>query len=207
MAKVTAVKGSKNKNRVNIFIDGELAFTVNRDVVLSAGLRSGVQLNENQINALKESEIFQRCINSALNYLNYRPRSEAEVRRRLYRGGFHKELIDTVIEKLKSQSLLDDLEFAKYWRDNRNNYNPRSRTLLKQELRQKGINSDIANEIAQEQDDEESAYRAALKKKRSLANPEFEDFRNKLFGYLKWRGFNYGIMYRICERMWKEQNR
>lgn len=204
MAKVTAVKGSKNKKRVNVFIDGTLAFTVTWDVAVSAGLRSGILLSQDQIDALKESETFQRCIDVALNYLSYRPRSETEVRRRLYKHRFKRELMDIVVDKLKKQSLLNDVEFAKYWRDNRNNNNPRSRLLLKKELRQKGVSSDIINEVVQEVDEEESAYRAALKKKRTLSSLEFEDFRSKLFGYLKWRGFGYGIMDRVCDRLWHE---
>ena len=53
--------------------------------------------------------------NTALRLLTHRPRSEAEVRRRLQER-FTNEIIDRTLSDLRRQGLLDDAVFAREWR-------------------------------------------------------------------------------------------
>ena len=58
---------------------------------------------------------FRATYDAALHLLSYRPRSEAEVRRRLARR-YSIELIERVIAMLREHHYLDDAAFAGYWR-------------------------------------------------------------------------------------------
>ena len=204
MSKITAIRaGRRRGKRANVFLDGGFAFSLEAEVAIREGLQVGQELSANQIEALTRSDCFHRCLNTAANYLGYRPRSEFELRERLQRRGFNGDSVDAVLAKLKEQGLVDDMAFAQFWRDNRQSFSPRSQWLTKLELRQKGVAADIIDQVVDVADDE-SAYRAALSKARSLSPSDYQSFRRRLGEYLKRRGFGYGVINHTVERVWQE---
>jgi regulatory protein len=204
MKKVTAVRSGKRGKRVNIFLDEKFAFSLEAEVALKEGLKAEQALSEDEIEALKKADLFQRCLNAAFHFLSYRPRSEAELRQRLGKRGFDGDNVAAVLARLKEQGLVDDLAFAQFWKDNRESFRPRSQWLTRLELRQKGVSEDIINRVAAEVDDEDSAYRAALSKARRLPTADYDGFRRRLGQYLKRRGFGYGLIKPTVERVWQE---
>jgi regulatory protein len=149
----------------------------------------------------------QRCFNAALRYLDYRPRSEAELRERLKRRGFDGDSVEATILKLREQGLVDDFAFAQFWKDNRQSFRPRSRWLTSLELRQKGVAKAVIEQVVADVDDEDSAYRAALSRANRLPGSDYQGFRHYLGEYLKRRGFGYGVINHTVERLWQEQRR
>jgi len=128
--KITALRAGRGQGkRINIFLEGKFAFSLEAEVALKEKLRVGQELSESQIEALARSDRFQRCLNAAARYLGYRPRSEAELRERLHQRGFGDDNINAVLELLKEQGLIDDVAFARFWSDSRKSFNPRSRWL------------------------------------------------------------------------------
>jgi regulatory protein len=201
MKKVTAIRSGK---RVNIFLDEKFAFSLEAEVAIKEGLRTEQELSEGDIDALTKADLFQRCLNAAYHYLSYRPRSQAELRERLNKRGFDGDSVATVLTKLKAQGLVDDLAFAEFWKDNRQSFRPRSQWLTRRELRQKGVSEDIISRVVAQVDDEDSAYRAALTKARSLPTADYDGFRRRLGQFLQRRGFNYGLIKPTVERVWQE---
>ena len=209
MGKITAIRvgrrgGKRGGKRVNVFLDGRFGFSLEAEVVVKEGLQVGQELSANQIEALARSDHFHRCLNAAAHYLSYRPRSESEIRERLHRRGFDDESVEAVIAKLKEQGLVDDIAFAQFWKDNRESFSPRSQWLTKLELRQKGVASDIIDQVVDGVDDADSAYRAALSKARSLPLSDYQGFGRRLGEYLKRRGFGYGVINHTIQRIWQE---
>ena len=206
MRKITALRAGGNRaKRVNIFLDGKFAFSLEAEVVAKEGLQVEQVLSADQIEALVRSDHFQRCLSAAFHYLSYRPRSESELRERLTQRSFASDTQEAVITRLKGQGLVDDMAFAQFWKDNRESFSPRSRWLTKLELRQKGVASNIIDQVAEAVDDSDSAYRAALSKARSLPQFDYQSFRRRLGGYLKRRGFSYGVISHTVERLWQDQ--
>ena len=206
MSRITALRIRKGRgNRVNLFLDDRFVFSLEADVVVKEGLQIGQELSANQLEALAKSDHFHRCLNAAIRYLSYRPRSRSEVRRRLQQKGFDNDTIEAVIAKLKDQGLIDDIDFAQFWKENRDSFSPRSQWLTKLELKQKGVADDIIDQVVKTIDDEDSAYRAALSKARSLPRSDYQGFRRRLGEYLKRRGFGYGAINHTIERLWQEE--
>ena len=205
MAKITALRvGRGQRKRVNVSLDGRFAFSLEAEVAIKEGLQVGQELSTSQIEALARSDHFHRCLNAANHYLSYRPRSESELRERLHQRGFNGDSVEAVLAKLKEQGLVDDMAFAQFWKGNRESFSPRSQWLTKLELRQKGVANNIIDQIADTIDDEDSAYRAALSKARSLSLSDYQSFRRRLADYLKRRGFGYGVINHTVERLWQE---
>ena len=206
MVKVTGLRAGRSRvKRVNVFLDGRMAFSLEAEVALRENLRVGQELSDSQIEALARSDCFQRCLNAAALYLSYRPRSEAELRERLRRRGFDDRSVATVLERLKEQGLVDDVAFAEFWRDSRKHFSPRSRWLTGLEMRQKGVPEDIIAQTVDTVDDDDSAYQAAVAKLRSLSQTDYQGFRRRLGGYLRRRGFSYGVINDTLRRIWQEQ--
>ena len=206
MSRITAIRIQKGRGKkVNIFLDGKFAFNLKAEVALKEGLNIDQELSANQVEALTGSDHFHRCLDAAVHYLSYRPRSESEIRQRLHRRGFDNDSIEATIARLKEQGLVDDMAFAQFWKDNRQSFSPRSRWLTRSELRQKGVADDITDKVVVEVDDTDSAYRAALSKARSLSASDYQSFSRRVSEYLKRRGFGYEVINQTIGRLWRER--
>jgi regulatory protein len=206
MPKVTALRAGRGRGkRTNIFLDGKFAFSLEAEVTVKERLQVEQTLSAEHIEALARSDRFQRCLNAAVRFLSYRPRSESELRERLHQRGFDGDTPEAVITRLKEQGLVDDTAFAQFWKDNRQSFSPRSRWLTRLELRHKGVADDTIDQVVAAIDDDDSAYRAALTKAQRLPRSDYQGFRRRLGEYLKRRGFSYGVIDHTVERLWQEQ--
>ena len=203
MSKITAIKVQrKNRERVNIYLDGEFAFGLTR--IVAGWLQIGQELDEKKIEALKADDEREQAYIRALNYLSYRPRSIKEVEQNLRKYNVPETLIPETIERLKKNNFVNDEQFAKEWIENRSTFRPRGKRALELELRQKGIEHEDIQEVLDELVDEESlAYQAGLKKAKKLANLEWQDFRRKLGAFLARRGFPYSVISPLLGPLWK----
>lgn len=205
MSKITRlVMQKKQSRRINVFLDGEFAFSLEREVAVKACLRVGQELTAEETLELTGRDRYTKCYNAACRFLSFRPRSEQEVRQRLQQHGYDEGIIDQTIARLKELRLINDTEFARLWTDNRDELSPRSRRLIKLELRQKGLSRDIIEQAVGSLDEDAAAYRAALKKAKSLPADDYKLFRERMAAYLGRRGFGYETLNNTIKRIWKE---
>ena len=206
MAKITALRSGKGRSKqANVSLDGKYPFSLEAEVALREGLKVGQELSDGQIEALKKANNYQRCYDAAARYLSYRPRSEYEMRRQLSKHHFDDDCIEAVLSKLKEQDLVDDNAFAKFWRDNRQSFSPRSQWLTRLELKQKGVPGEIIDQVVNIINDDDNAYRAAKSRAHSLKVSDYHSFRHRLGEYLRRRGFGYGVITRTIELLWQER--
>jgi regulatory protein len=206
MRTVTDIKPQRrSRNRANIFLNGSFAFSVGKTVIEERGIYPGQELTDSQIAELADGDSLDRCREAALRLLNYRPRSQSELRARLTRR-FTKETVGEVILQLEAKHLIDDAAFATFWRDNRESLNPRSKRLIRLELSRKGVAPEVIAEVLENVDDEESAYRVAQKKERTLPNDDYEAFKRNLAPSLRRRGFGFETTNRAIKRLWEESH-
>lgn len=202
MKTITALKAQKNPDRVSVFLDDEFAFGLYR--IVAARLRVGQELSEEKVHQLEEKEGIEKAYQRALNYLSYRVRSESEVRQNLRKHDTPDIVIAEVLERLRRNHLVDDTHFAESWVENRSTFRPRGRRALRYELRRKGVQRQIIDEVLQDLDEEELAYRAANKKFRRYRKLEWPEFRKKMLAYLSRRGFNYYVSAQAVQQVWDE---
>ena len=200
---ITALKVQEhNRERVNVYLDGEFAFGLAR--IVAAWLQVGQDLSDEKMAALLAEDGQEKAYQQALEFLSYRPRSEAEVQKNLRDHVIPEAVIAETIERLQRNGLVDDSAFAQAWVENRNTFRPRSRRALAAELRQKGLSSEIIAESLQAVDEEALAYQMALKQVRKLQDLKWPEFRRKLTGQLARRGFAYDTIASAVERVWAE---
>jgi len=202
---ITAIEAQKNRRgRVSVFLDGDFTFSLSLAVADEARLHQGQTLSPLDIEKLRNAEQSEGSLDKALRYLSPRPRSEVEIKNRLRRSGFSDEIIQQVLTKLREQGLADDTAFARFWREDRERFRPRSRRLLALELRQKGVSQETINEAIAGVDDELNAYQAAQKKARALEALDRLSFGKILGTFLQRRGFGYEVINHTINRLWQE---
>jgi regulatory protein len=92
-------------------------------------------------------EDLAEVLDAAARFLEARPRSVAEVRRRLTTQGYRTELVDAVLERLTELGYLDDEAFATAWVESRDRARPRGEHALRRELGLKGVDRTLVDAI------------------------------------------------------------
>lgn len=194
---VTSIEAQKHATtRYSIFLDGEFAFGIGRDLLLESGLAKGEHLDQERLDAILARDAIDRAIATAMRALDQRMQSSRELRTRLMRKGFDAETIDRALEKLSDYGYLNDERFAELWIENRLAHRPRGKRMLEQELRQKGIERQVVDETvaAMDIDDRAAALELARKRLKSVHGLPIEEQKKKLTGILARRGFDYGVI-------------
>ena len=201
---VTALTAQKkNPNRINVFLDGEFAFGLSR--IVAAWLRIGALLTDEKIAQLQQQDSLEIATQRAIDLLSYRPRAEAEIRKRLSESGFGSAEIEEVLGRLREAGLVSDANFARAWADNRTTFRPRSHRMVAAELRQKGVADEtIEQALSELPDDADLAYQTAARYARRLDGLDWEDFRKKMSGHLGRKGYTYDVVAEVTRRIWNE---
>ena len=191
---ITAIRVQKHDpGRLNIELDGEFAFGLSR--MTAAWLKVGDKISESKAAALQKSDASEAAYQKATRLLDYRPRTEMEIRQKLQQKGFEAEEIESVVRRLKNANLVADEQFARMWIENRNESHPRSRRMIRYELRNKGISEQIIdNALTESEQDSELAMKAASRYARRLNSVDRQAFQKRLSAYLARRGFSYGTI-------------
>ena len=92
----------------------------------------------------------REVLDAAARVLEARPRSIAEVRRRLVTAGYPPALVEESITRLLALGYLDDEAFARSWVESRDRSSPRGEHALRRELGQKGVERAVADGILAE---------------------------------------------------------
>jgi regulatory protein len=201
---ITDIKAQKkNKNRVSVYLGGEYGFSLG--FLVAAPLGRGDTLSDQEIEELLTRDAEETAYDRTLKYLAYRPRSSAEVVRYLSQKGVAPKVRDLVLDRLRGAGLVDDNAFAQFWVENRESFRPQGRRLLRQELRQKGISEGLIDEVLSGVEEDRSAYAAAVQRAVRYAHLEDEAFREKMYGYLRRRGFDYEVVAETTARLLTER--
>ena len=204
--RVSAIEKQERRRRYNVFVNGEFAMALEPEVLASSGLKLDEPVTAERLRELSVEDLRKRALDGAFRLLATRPRSEQEIRDRLVRRGLPHDVIVHTLGRLKEYGYVNDTEFARFWVEARSGANPRGRYVVRRELRQKGVDQDTSEEALEGLTEERSARKAARKKLASLRGLEYQEFRNRLSGYLARRGFGWDVIKPVVNDAWKEQH-
>lgn len=199
--KITSVSvQARDKNRVNVSVDGKYRFSLDIMQVADLGVKPGRELTEKELTRLEEESQFGKVYTRTLEYALMRPRSQREVRDYLYRKtrdtrtktgsvkrGISKQLTERVFDKLVEKGYIDDEKFARFWVENRNVRRGSSMRKIFSELMAKGVDKAIIEGVLSETDrtDHEELNKIIARKINQY------DDEQKLIAYLARQGFRY----------------
>jgi len=187
MPEITRVR--VRRGRVRIFVDGEFWAEIDADVAVERGLREGVALGFEELEAARVAGERALAMNRALHFLGYRARSRREVRDRLRRYGYGEETVGRVIGRLEELGYLDDEEFARTAaREKARRYGPRR---VSADLRRSGVDAELAQDVVEEEFAERSEVEAARSAAARRYNSGGSDAESRrVYGFLMRRGYS-----------------
>lgn len=192
---------SRHPSRLNIFVDGELAFVLDVSILSERRIDVGQHLSEGEAHDLVLAEEIRTATEAAVRLVAHRSRSEFELRGRLARKGYSPESVNAAIGKMREWKYVDDQEFARQWVASRESHRPRSSRLMKRELTSKGVDTDTAERIVDEAHIDDYAIALDLAR-RWLPRVEKQDMvtrRRRLAGYLQRRGFGWEVVRKVLD--------
>jgi regulatory protein len=138
-----------------------------------------------------------KVLEAALRFLEARQRSAEEVRRRLLLHGYRADLVDGTLTRLMELGIVDDAAFAQAWVESRDRAHPRGQRALRAELRKKGIDRQVVDEVievretAQPDVDAAAAARILERHASALARvPDPRARRQRAYALLARNGFD-----------------
>lgn len=199
--KITGISvQQKDKNRVNVMVDGKYRFSLDMFQVAELGIRVGKEYTDDELTQLETESRFGKAYTRALEYCLMRPHSSKEVRDYLYRKtrdtrtktgdikkGLPPEITARVFDRLVEKGYVNDEKFARYWVENRSLNKGVSKRKLQVELRTKGVEPSITDRLLAEspRSDEEELQKIITKKRRRYPDEQ------KFMQYLARQGFSY----------------
>lgn len=199
--KITSISvQQRDKNRVNLSVDGKYKFSLDLSQVVELGIKIGNEYSETELADLENESQFGKLYMRALEYSLMRPHSERELSDYLYKKtrdtrtktgaikkGVSKQLTERVFKRITEKGYVNDFNFAKYWIENRQLRKGISRRKLQSELAGKGISQSIVSTLLSESErSDEDEIQKIIQKKASKYDDE-----QKLISYLARQGFSY----------------
>ncbi len=92
-------------------------------------------------------EDLAEVLDAGARFLEARPRSIDEVRRRLGRLGYRADLVEAAVTRLGDLRYLDDDAFARAWVESRDRAKPRGEHALRRELGIKGVDRALVDAV------------------------------------------------------------
>lgn len=199
---ITKIERSRReRSRYDVYIDEKPSLRISDTLLVKWGIFAGMEIDEATFEKLSSAERSESAYQQALNFVSYRPRSSKEVLDNLARKSFDRDVAVQVVDLLKDQHLLNDVEFARMFVRDRLKGKPMGRSLLRKKLMDKGISFQLSDRVLKEyvtDEDEEAAAKALLTRKLKASAARFSKLdaltrQKRLMEYLVQRGFSFEI--------------
>lgn len=190
MAKITAIAAQeKDKNRCNLFIDGEFCLALPIDTVLDYRLKVGDEIAEDKLREIRLEGDKAFALKKAVAYVGAGMKTKKQVITYLRRKELSDNAVFYAIDKLKEYGLIDDEEYAKRYIETCSKTNGKKLASFK--LMEKGVSKDVIEKAYEDVNPLGKENAKALAERR-LHNKEItKELLQKTYRYLLSRGFSY----------------
>jgi len=136
-----------------------------------------------------------------LRRLSSAPRTRTELEKDLIRRGADADASRTVLDRFEEVGLIDDAAYAHMWVESRHRGKALARSVLRRELRERGVNEELIASALEHIDDESELARARDFARRKVKVRPGEDpgkAINKLAGQLARKGYSAAVCFRVA---------
>ena len=195
---ITKIGRQKNNNeRYNLYLDEKYAFSVDEAVLIKYQLSKGKVMEAFTLDEIVFDDEVRKAYNKAINFLSYRMRSEHEVKQKLKMSEFGEAVILEAVRKLYEHGFLNDESFTKALVNTQKKNSKKGPTAIRQELKKKGIEKDLQEEVlATYTEDEQLNIARTLTEKIINQNSEKtpRQIKQKVQDSLQRKGYNFSII-------------
>lgn len=196
--------GKKNKERVNIYIDEEYAFSIGLELVYKENLKVNENVDIEKLRALAKEDNYIRCKNSAIRIIERSYKSEKEMKDKLLLKGYDEITIERTLDFLKEYNFLNDENYARIYVKDK--IKAEGKRKIKYTLIRKGIDDNlIEDELSKVLSDDlkEVALALALKKYNTLKKRENDKYKlsQKLYRFLVSKGYDFDLISQVVKEV------
>lgn len=191
---IDAVRRDKKEKRTYLITEqgsDSPLLSVHEDLLIRFRLMKGQFITALQADEIRRENECYRAYAQAVAYLGVKPRTTKEISQYLTRKIFDETSIAYAVERLESEQLVDDEQYARQFASSRLRSGMKGRLMIRQELQQRGVPKEIASEALSELDRESevNAAKALVEKKGRALKGDIKQRRVKLMTFLLRRGF------------------
>lgn len=171
--------------------DGTEYMRLDAQLVYDEGLREGREYSEDELCELKERSDALRAKRSAYYMISCRDYSEKELRRKLSMKTTP-QAADEAVEKMRELKMLDDESYARNLASQYLEHKHYAAKRILLELRQKGIDSDLAQQVVDELEIDENEQLETLLSGKLGEGLDDEKTKARVFNKLSRYGYRSG---------------
>ena len=186
--KLSYKKGKQDK--IHISVDGEYSFTVDETYFLSMGIWNGKEVDEDELEEIKQTVSVRRAYNYAVNLLSRRDHSERELMTKLSQKGYS-DGAEEAIRKLRDSGYVSDERFARLYVRELQTFKKYGKRRIEQELYRKGVDREIISQVIEETNFDESELVSLIQRKYSRYLSDEKGVAKTINGLLR-MGYSYG---------------
>jgi regulatory protein len=197
----------RKKGWFTLTLDNNYSFVVNDELILRYGLRPERELTNPQIDQIKADGEYLFLKAKAFDILSRRRVSEKELERKLKYTKIYGKQTQKVIANLKDIGLIDDSGYAASFIHTALIGGPKSKMLIRQKLRQKGVPAEIAQQAIDQElgdyDEKEAALTLAKKKYKLVKQLPTLKAKQRVADFLRSRGFSWSNINYCLSKIFK----
>ena len=210
MPTITDIKaqGSGRRRERKVTIDDERTLTITEETFLRFGLVDGQAMDAEGLREMELADGVARAMTEAHRLVDHRMRTRRELAVRLRSRGRPEDVVEEVLDRLENVGLIDDGRFARQWIEERLRSRPVGLSLLRRELRQKGIDAEVIEAALEESASGEGetgrAYEALRRQTYRYARLDRDAAHRRMVAFLGRRGFGRDVIYHVVHRVLDE---
>jgi len=195
--KITAIKKqAKRDYRVSVFVDEKFSFGLSESQLIEAAIGVGDEITVDHLDDLKKLSKIGKLKEMASSWALRRDHSVREIEQYIYKKTQDESEKKELFAYLNKLGFVDDKRFAENWVRQRRNKGM-STFVVRGELYKKGINSEIIDEVVDNEDELDSLLILVEKIKDRAA---YKD-KQKLMKYLASKGYRYDDIKKALEEL------
>lgn len=192
----------KNKQRVNLFLDGNFYCGLSCETVVKNKIKEGLEITQEQVDFLKNETEKEIALTKALNVISKSSKTVKQINEYLLKKGFEEDAVNYVVAKLLEYNYINDETFAKNYVKFKTKTNGKRKILM--ELKHKGVEDALAiTAIDDFSKDEENIN--AIAEKYLKSKPRDLKTKQKAFRYLTSRGYTPDVIIKSLNKFFKEE--
>ena len=194
---ITAIEPQKrNKDRYNIYADGEYAASLGAEAIVKAGIKTGAPISKKALDDAVLADNVQFAFDSAVKLLAHGMRTRGDLEQRLRGRGIAEEAIVPALDKLESYGYVDDMAYAREFVNSDIASGRWGRAAVAHRLREKRLPREIIEQamLAYTEEEERENARRQLESIKSKSAGDKRQMRQKAYAALARRGFSSDII-------------
>lgn len=194
---------NKKNNKIFLKLEDSSVIETDKDCLNNTALSIGDDLDEETIGYLVKCNQIKKIKLTAFRILSKRLHSKFELRQKLLKKGYHSSEIEEILIELQNENYIDDERYSKLYFEEQISHRKNGLIKIVNNLRKKGISKRLIQELESEHAGNTDYFNNAChlaEKKLNSASYKYLDkvkIKSKLFMYLKQKGFENDIIFRV----------